>query len=94
MSVCNIFLAKPSLFRSNAFFPRIMQFVPFASAEGGQHCSPTMGNKMALLKRPGLELYLINEALALKGQARECVMVPERDALKGESVHIRHCSVH
>ena len=66
-----------------------MQSMPFASAGAGQHCAPTMGNKMALLKQPGLELYLINEALAIKGQVRECVMVTERDALKGVSLHIR-----
>ena len=63
--------------------------MPFASAGAGQHCPPTMGNKMALLKQPGNELYLINEALAMKGRVREYVMVAERDALKGVFCSLR-----
>ena len=42
-----------------------------------------MGNKQAIIREAGSELFLVQEALAVKGEPSEYVKVTEKDALKG-----------
>ena len=42
-----------------------------------------MGNKQAIIREAGNELYKINEALTVKGDTEQYVMVSEQGALKG-----------
>ncbi|KAI0226761.1 hypothetical protein LSAT2_022800 [Lamellibrachia satsuma] len=47
-----------------------------------------MGNKQVIIREAGNELYKINEALTLKGDNEQCVMVSEQGALKGRSTAV------
>ena len=51
-----------------------------------------MGNKQAIISEAGSELFLVHEALAVRGEPSVYVKVAEKDALKG-SVNLMHTHV-